>query len=156
MTGLLHGLLGTGVNFDIPLGLIYGGFLVIGHEMFHGFDDFGSLFDKEGMRFNWWRPKEAKIYEERIKCLVRTPLFLGIKTSHLQVSQYQNFSIPYDGKEYSITLQAVPSENIADNGGTRAVYGAYQRLPEEEKGCIPGFNFTSDQLFWVAIFKKIF
>ena len=71
-----------------------------------------------------------------------------------KVSQYQNFSIPYDGEEYSITLQADPSENIADNGGVRAVYGAYQRLPGAEKGCIPGFNFTSDQLFWVAIFKK--
>ena len=64
-TGLLRGLLGFGVNFDIPLGLIYGGLSVIGHEMFHGFDDTGSLFDKEGMRFNWWRPKESKIYEEK-------------------------------------------------------------------------------------------
>ena len=92
LTGLLHGLLGTGVNFDIPLGLIYGGLMVIGHEMFHGFDDTGSLFDKEGMRFNWWRPKEAKIYEERIKCLVRKPLSLGIKTitfSGVTVSELQ-------------------------------------------------------------------
>ena len=66
------------------------------------------------------------------------------------MSQYQNFSIPYDGEEYFIPLKADPSENIADNGGVRAVFGAYQRLPEAEKGCIPGFNFTSDQLFWVA------
>ena len=73
MTGLLHGLLGTGVNFDIPLGLSYGGLSVIGHEMFHGFDDSGRFYDKEGMRFNWWRPKESKIYEEWTQCLVRKP-----------------------------------------------------------------------------------
>ena len=65
------------------------------------------------------------------------------------MSQYQTFSIPYDGEEYSITLKAEAAENIADNGGTRAMYEAYQRLPEARKECVPGFNFTSDQLFWV-------
>ena len=83
MTGLLHGLLGTGVNFDIPLGLSYGGLAVIGHEMFHGFDDSGRFYDKEGMRFNWWRPKESKIYEERTQCLVGKHLFVGNKNNHI-------------------------------------------------------------------------
>ena len=68
------------------------------------------------------------------------------------MSQYQTFSIPYDGEEYSITLKAEAAENIADNGGTRLMYEAYQRLPEARKECVPGFNFTSDQLFWV-VFK---
>ena len=71
LTGHLHNVLGTGVNFEIPVGLIYGGLQIIGHEMFHGFDDAGRLFDKEGMRFNWWRPSESKIYGERTQCLVR-------------------------------------------------------------------------------------
>ena len=71
---------------------------------------------------------------------------------HFQVSQYQNFSIPYDGEEYSITQRVRAAENIADNGGTRAMYQAYERLPQAEKRCIPGFNFTSDQLFWVGFF----
>ena len=66
------------------------------------------------------------------------------------MSQYQTFSIPYDGEEYSITLKAEAAENIADNGGTRAMYQAYERLPEARKECVPGFNFTSDQLFWVV------
>ena len=65
--------------------------MVIGHEMFHGFDDSGARYDKEGMRFNWWRPKEIKIYEEWIHCLVRTFLFLGIKItfSGVTVSELQ-------------------------------------------------------------------
>ena len=81
--------------------------------------------------------------ENNLKCCSR------MKTD-FQVSQYQNFSIPYDGEEYSITLKAEPAENIADNGGTRAMFRAYERLPEERKECVPGFNFTSDQLFWVV------
>ena len=72
--------------------------------------------------------------------------------THFQVSQYQNFSIPYDGEEYFITQRVKAAENIADNGGTRAMYQAYEQLPRAEKRCIPGFNFTSDQLFWVGFF----
>ena len=68
-----------------------------------------------------------------------------------QVEQYQNFSISYKGEEYSKPAAAAAGENIADNGGGKAVYQTYERLPEAEKQCVPGFNFTSDQLFWVEI-----
>ena len=68
----------------------------------------------------------------------------------MQVEQYQNFSISYEGKDYSIPY--IPFYNIANNGGGKAVYETYNRLPEAEKQCVPGFNFTSDQLFWVEPF----
>ena len=73
----------------------------------------------------------------------------------MQVEQYQNFSISYEGEDYSIPRAALAGENIADNGGGMAVYEAYNRLPEAEKQCVPGFNFTSDQLFWVEPFFSI-
>ena len=72
-----------------------------------------------------------------------------------QVEQYQNFSISYEGEEYSKPEAAAAGENIADNGGGKAVYQTYERLPEAEKQCVPGFNFTSDQLFWVKLFKSL-
>jgi len=49
-TGLLHSLLGTGLNFDTPVGLLYGGLWVIGHEMLHGFDEEGRQYDENGIQ----------------------------------------------------------------------------------------------------------
>ena len=74
------------------------------------------------------------------------------KHTLVQVEQYQNFSISYEGEDYSKPREAPAGENIADNGGGMAVYETYERLPEAEKQCVPGFNFTSDQLFWVESF----
>merc|ERR1719341_2860953 len=103
LTGLVHGFFGIGLDFDIPAGLLYGGFRTLGHEMVHGFDNIGRLFDKDGLRFDWWtRPSEKKEYDERTQRLVE---------------QYQNFSISYKGEEYSKPDAAAAGENIADNGG---------------------------------------
>ena len=70
LTGILHGFLGIGLDFDIPAGLLYGAFIVLGHEMVHGFDDTGRLFSKDGFRFDWWNPSEKKEYDKRTECLV--------------------------------------------------------------------------------------
>ena len=64
-----------------------------------------------------------------------------------QIQQYQNFSIPYKGKPYQKPWAVDPSENIADNSGAKAIYWVYERLPKVEKQFIPGFNFTSEQLY---------
>jgi len=135
LTGLIHGFFGIGLDFDIPAGLLHGGFSALGHEMVHGFDNTGRLFDKDGLRFDWWKPSEVTEYDKRTQCLVE---------------QYQNFSISYEGEDYSQPWPAPAGENIADNGGALAVYETYERLPEAEKQCVPGFNFTSDQLFWLG------
>ena len=47
--------------------------MVVGHEMLHGFDNLGRLFDKDGLRFNW-RQNESKFYEAKTEHLVRIPL----------------------------------------------------------------------------------
>ena len=64
LTGLIHEFLGLGFEFDIPVGRLYGGFYILGHEMVHGFDDVGRTRDKDGRQFNWWKPLEVKEYEE--------------------------------------------------------------------------------------------
>jgi hypothetical protein len=60
LTGLIHGFFGIGLDFDIPAGLLYGGFRTLGHEMVHGFDDRGRLYDKDGLRFDWWTKKRKE------------------------------------------------------------------------------------------------
>ena len=70
LTGILHGFFEIGFDFDIPAGLLYGGFYVLGHEMVHGFDDNGRHYDKDGLRFDWWKPSEKEEYDERTQCLV--------------------------------------------------------------------------------------
>ena len=72
LTGLIHGFLGIGLDFDIPASLLYGGFRTLGHEMVHGFDETGKDYDKDGFRANWWRKNETEGYKNRTQCLVRS------------------------------------------------------------------------------------
>ena len=44
--------------------------MVIGHEMTHGFDDQGSLFDKEGNMNNWWTDEDRAAFVAKTKVLV--------------------------------------------------------------------------------------
>lgn len=52
---------------DLTMGLEYNlarlGF-VLGHEMSHCLDDFGSKYDADGNLYDWWTPKDKKKYKE--------------------------------------------------------------------------------------------
>ncbi len=74
---------------------------VIGHELTHGFDDEGRQFDAEGNLKDWWKPEDARRFEERSQCLV---------------NQYSGYTATGDAKlNGKLTL----GENTADNGGVR-------------------------------------
>lgn len=74
---------------------------VIGHELTHGFDDQGRLFDAEGNLHDWWTAEDAKAFEQRAQCIVdQYNGFVAVDDVHL------------NGK---LTL----GENTADNGGLR-------------------------------------
>ena len=81
--------------------------VVIGHEMTHGFDDQGRLFDKNGDMKSWWTEADDKAFSERAAKLA---------------SQFDKVEIMpglmADGK---LTL----GENIADQGGLRIAYTAF-------------------------------
>lgn len=42
----------------------------IGHEITHGFDDRGRLFDKEGILENWWDEETTYNFLQKAKCIV--------------------------------------------------------------------------------------
>lgn len=78
----------------------YGGIgVVIGHEITHGFDDQGRLFDSEGNLNDWWQEEDANNFNSRTKILV---------------DQYNSYEVlPSVTVNGELTL----GENIADFGG---------------------------------------
>jgi putative endopeptidase len=109
----------------------YGGIgMVIGHEITHGFDDRGRLFDARGNMRDWWTPGDAKRYVERADKVVQ------------QYSAFHVDDIQVNGK---LTL----SENIADQGGLAIAYAAMEKaLRKHNPGEIDGF--TPEQRFFLS------
>jgi predicted metalloendopeptidase len=80
---------------------------VVGHELTHGFDDQGRLFDGSGNLSDWWTPQDAKKFEEKANCTVKEyNSFVAVDNVHV------------NGK---LTL----GENTADNGGLRLAFLAF-------------------------------
>ncbi|XP_078346187.1 endothelin-converting enzyme 1-like isoform X2 [Oculina patagonica] len=128
-----------------PKYLNYGSLaMVIGHEITHGFDSQGRLFDKNGNVNDWWSYSSTQNFLERAICLV---------------NQYNNYEV--FGK--NIEGQQTINENIADNGGIKLAYDAYQAWVDDNKkeGRLPDLDLSVDQLFfigfatpWCSVYKK--
>ena len=104
----------------------------IGHEIGHGFDDQGRLYDATGKLRDWWTPASAKAF--------------GIHTAAL-AKQYDGYEpIPGTHIKGELTL----GENIGDLGGLEVAYAAYRRYVSKhgEPAVIGGL--TGDQRFFIA------
>lgn len=54
-----------------PKSLNFGGIgVVIGHEITHGFDDKGRLFDQYGNLQQWWKEDSIYNFHQRAKCMI--------------------------------------------------------------------------------------
>jgi len=104
----------------------------IGHEIGHGFDDQGRLFDPIGKLRDWWTPASAKAYTTRTAELVK---------------QYDAYE-PIPGVH--IKGQLTLGENLGDLGGLEVAYAAYRRYVAKhgEPPVIDGL--TGDQRFFIA------
>ena len=104
---------------------------VIGHEITHGFDNRGRLFDKDGNMRDWWSAEDARRYDERAKKVV---------------TQYGNFT-GIDGIKVNGALTL--GENISDVGGVKIAYLALQKaLRQKPQGKIDGL--TPEQRFFLS------
>lgn len=93
-----------------PRALNYGGIgVVIGHELTHGFDDKGRLYDMDGNMLRWWSDAAVDGFHKRSRCLV---------------AQYGNYTVP-DVPGVLVNGESTQGENIADNGGLKQAYRAY-------------------------------
>ncbi|TAJ69714.1 MAG: M13 family peptidase [Phenylobacterium sp.] len=104
---------------------------VIGHEVSHGFDDTGALFDENGNLRNWWTAQDMARFRAETKKLAD------------QYSAYE----PLPGLH--INGQQVLGENIADVAGLATAYDAYIL---SLKGAAPQTldGFTADQRFFLG------
>ena len=102
----------------------YGGIgVVIGHEMSHGFDDQGSMFDANGNMVNWWTAEDKAKFDA-----------LGDKL----VAQFDEVEIlPGVKANGRYTL----GENIGDHGGLSIAFTAMENATAGKKDpMIDGFN----------------
>ncbi|HEY8592713.1 MAG TPA: M13 family metallopeptidase [Sphingomicrobium sp.] len=104
----------------------------IGHEIGHGFDDQGRLYDAQGRLRDWWTPASANAYNKQAQALVK---------------QYDEYE-PIPGVR--IKGQLTLGENLGDLGGLEIAYAAYRRYVAEhgEPPVIDGL--TGDQRFFIA------
>ncbi|ELU15652.1 hypothetical protein CAPTEDRAFT_149014 [Capitella teleta] len=119
---------------DYPKSLNFGGMgVVMGHELTHGFDDQGREYDKHGILRPWWNERSIREFKKRAKCMAE---------------QYSTYSLNGDNVRGNQTL----GENIADNGGLKAAYNAYNAWVKEngEEVPLPGVDLTHRQLFFMG------
>ena len=112
--------------------LNYGGMgAVIGHELTHGFDDQGSLFDANGNMIQWWTNEDNKKFKEKTEMVAsQFNKYLAMDTLHVNGH---------------LTL----GENIADLGGLTIAFYAYKKSQEgKEPKVINGF--TPEQRFFLG------
>ncbi|XP_017799517.1 PREDICTED: neprilysin-11-like [Habropoda laboriosa] len=111
---------------------------IMGHELTHGFDDQGRRFDENGNLRQWWSTETLQHYHEKVECMIK---------------QYSSYHLPELGNNFTVNGVNTQGENIADNGGIREAYRAYQRLKTRSvnRQALPGLaTYTQEQLFFVG------
>ncbi|NXD82979.1 NEP protein, partial [Halcyon senegalensis] len=119
-----------------PKSLNYGGIgMVIGHEITHGFDDNGRNFNENGDLVDWWTEQSARNFKDLSQCMVY---------------QYGNFSWDLAGGQHLSGINTL-GENIADNGGVRQAYKAYENFVKKhgKEKLLPGLEMNHKQLFFL-------
>lgn len=120
-------------NIDADDAVNYGAIgTVIGHEMTHGFDDEGKMYDKLGNLNNWWTNADSTSF---------------VKHTAVLVDQYNHYmffdTLHIDGE---LTL----GENIADLGGITVALNALKTVLAASKDTAKIDGFTPIQRFFLA------
>ena len=93
----------------------YAGASTIGHEITHGFDDQGRLYDEKGNLKNWWTKNDSTEFANRAQMIIN------------QFNIYE----PLSGTK--INGKATQGENIADLGGILLGIDAFKKTDQYKK-----------------------
>ncbi|OYV05279.1 MAG: metalloendopeptidase [Verrucomicrobiales bacterium VVV1] len=118
---------------DLDDAIVYGyaAASTIGHEITHGFDDEGRMFDASGNLADWWTKEDAARFEQR---------------SAVMVTQF-NAYLPLPG--LPINGMASLGENLADYGGVLLALDAFKKTEQFRGGKSIG-GFTPIQRFFLG------
>ncbi|MDA2978841.1 MAG: M13 family metallopeptidase [Actinomycetota bacterium] len=104
---------------------------VIGHEITHGFDDKGSMYDATGHLRNWWTEDDRIEFDARAKMIS---------------DQFDQFEIE---NGLSVNGALTLGENIADLAGLTLAFSALGRMLDES-GRDPIGGLTPEQRFFLS------
>jgi predicted metalloendopeptidase len=102
---------------------------VVGHELTHGFDDWGRHYDGKGNLRDWWSDAAEANFRARAHCVIE------------QFDGYE--AVPGEFVNGELTV----GENIADLGG---IAMAYRALVEASGVGDGGDGFDANQVFFIA------
>ncbi len=118
----------NGLPDDAVLYAIIGG-STFGHEITHGFDDQGRLYDGDGNLRNWWSVEDSIKFTEKSKMLVE---------------QFNDYIV---NDSLHVRGEATLGENIADLGGIIMGYEAFRKTKQYTENQIIN-GLTPDQRFF--------
>jgi len=102
----------------------------IGHEMSHGFDDWGSKYGYDGNLYDWWTPEDKKKYK-----LIQDDV----------IKQYETFAAR-DGIKFDASIGI--GEDLADISGM-AICDEYLRDFQENNNDLVPIKYLSFETFYV-------
>jgi putative endopeptidase len=113
--------------------VLYGiiGGSTFGHEITHGFDDQGSLYDENGNLNDWWTK------EDRAKFVVKTKLI---------VEQFNNYKVL---DSIHLNGENTQGENIADLGGVIMGLEAFRKTKQGQSTELMN-GYTPEQRYFLA------
>ncbi len=119
-------------NIEADDAVNYGGIgAVIGHEMGHGFDDQGAMYDGNGNMRNWWTEGDLAEFGNRTQGLIE---------------QYNGFEVLDD---LFINGELTLGENIGDLSGVTISHQAYH-MSDAYKNRQDIDGFTGEQRFFIG------
>jgi putative endopeptidase len=120
------------VKAAIPVNL--GGMgMVVGHELTHGYDDQGAKFDGAGNMSGWWPTAVNEKFHARTQCVV---------------DYYSSYEAAPGLNENGELTQG---ENIADMGGVKLAFRAYQNLRKDASKRAVADGFNEDKQFFLSV-----
>jgi len=105
---------------------------LIGHEIIHGFDDTGALYDGDGNLKDWWHGDDKAKFDAKASCVA---------------DQYGSFE-PVKGVHVNGKLTL--GEDIADLGGVKMAFYAYRQLRKGSAQHYAADGFGEDQQFFLS------